>query len=176
MNITQTIAVINKMQADGIIEKYAIGGAVGAAFYLEPDTTKDIDVYIVLDPDPGRLLVSLEVIYQYLKGLGYEVDSDGYPEVAGWPVQFIPADKPLLKEALEQSVERTIGDDAPILVRVFTAEHLAAIAFELGRPKDKVRLLRFIGSENFDEAVFSDILARHGLLDRWMTFKKQFIG
>jgi len=70
VNITQTIAVINKMQADGIIEKYAIGGAVGAAFYLKPDTTKDIDVYIVLDPDPGRLPVSLEVIWMTSSAIG----------------------------------------------------------------------------------------------------------
>ena len=36
MNIKHTIAAINQMQADGIIERYAIGGAVGATFYLEP--------------------------------------------------------------------------------------------------------------------------------------------
>lgn len=31
-----TLEVINRMQADGIIGRYAIGGAVGATFYLEP--------------------------------------------------------------------------------------------------------------------------------------------
>jgi hypothetical protein len=30
MNIKETIATINQMQADGIIERYAIGGAVQA--------------------------------------------------------------------------------------------------------------------------------------------------
>ena len=30
-----TLEVINRMQADGVIGKYAIGGAVGATFYLE---------------------------------------------------------------------------------------------------------------------------------------------
>ena len=29
-----TLAVINQMQADGVIGRYAIGGAVGATFYL----------------------------------------------------------------------------------------------------------------------------------------------
>ena len=35
MNIKEVIATINQMQADGIIDRYAIGGAVGATFYLE---------------------------------------------------------------------------------------------------------------------------------------------
>ena len=30
-----TLTVINQMQTDGVIGKYAIGGAVGATFYLE---------------------------------------------------------------------------------------------------------------------------------------------
>jgi hypothetical protein len=41
VSIKDTIAVINQMQADGIIECYAIGGAVGATFYLEPVATLD---------------------------------------------------------------------------------------------------------------------------------------
>ena len=31
------------MRTDGVIGKYAIGGAVGATFYLEPSATLDID-------------------------------------------------------------------------------------------------------------------------------------
>jgi hypothetical protein len=34
------------MQADGVIDQYAIGGAVGATFYLEPVATLDIDVFV----------------------------------------------------------------------------------------------------------------------------------
>ena len=41
-----TLKVINQMQADGVIEQYAIGGAVGATFYLEPVATVDIDVFV----------------------------------------------------------------------------------------------------------------------------------
>ena len=35
MDIKAAIAVINQMQADGVVERYAIGGAVGATFYLQ---------------------------------------------------------------------------------------------------------------------------------------------
>ena len=36
MVIKEVITTINQMQADGVIDRYAIGGAVGATFYLEP--------------------------------------------------------------------------------------------------------------------------------------------
>jgi hypothetical protein len=39
-----TLEAINQMQADGVIGKYAIGGAVGATFYLQPAATLDVDI------------------------------------------------------------------------------------------------------------------------------------
>jgi hypothetical protein len=35
-NIEKTIAVINRMTADGIIENYSLGGATAVIFYTEP--------------------------------------------------------------------------------------------------------------------------------------------
>jgi hypothetical protein len=35
-----TLELINQMQADGVIETYAIGGAVGATFYLAPGSDR----------------------------------------------------------------------------------------------------------------------------------------
>lgn len=43
MSISQIIALVNQMESDGVIERYAIGGAVGATFYLEPVSTLDVD-------------------------------------------------------------------------------------------------------------------------------------
>jgi hypothetical protein len=41
VSISQVIALVNQMEADGVIDRYAIGGAVGATFYLEPVATLD---------------------------------------------------------------------------------------------------------------------------------------
>ena len=41
----ETLAIIEQLHADGVIGPYAIGGAVAAAFYLEPDATLDVDVF-----------------------------------------------------------------------------------------------------------------------------------
>ncbi len=167
MNIKETFAVINKMQADGIISRFALGGAVAANFYLEPVDTQDVDIFVVLTPAPGQLLASLSLVHNYLEQRGFPLNREGLPVIAGWPVQLLPADaNPLTKEALEQSVEHNVGG---VPIRVFTAEHLAAIAFAVGRPKDKRRLDQFREEKALDESRFSQILQRHRLYDRWLA-------
>ena len=160
------------MQADGIIERYAIGGAVGATFYLEPVATLDVDVFINFRPEAGRLLASPQPIFDYLKARGGKMEGE-YIIVAGWPVQFLPATNPLIEEALAQAVEKKVGG---ISARVFSAEHLAAIALQTGRAKDKARLLQFIEAGLLDTAQFRIIIARHGLQEAWQRFEKQFLG
>ena len=140
MNIKNTIAALNQMQADGVIQRYGIGGAVGATFYLEPVATLDIDVFVSLQPVAGSRLISPQPIFDYLKSRGGTMEGK-YIVVAGWPVQFLPAANPLITEALEQAVEKKVAE---VSARVFTAEHLAAIALQTGRAKDKARLLQFV--------------------------------
>ena len=96
-----TLIVINKMQADGVIGHYAIGGAVGATFYLEPVATLDIDIFISFQTTGS--LISLSPIYDYLTALGFQTEKE-YIKIGGWPVQFLPAGNALLEEALEQAL------------------------------------------------------------------------
>jgi hypothetical protein len=172
MNIQEVIQTINQMQADGVIERYAIGGAVGATFYLEPVATLDVDVFFELVSPAGQLLVSLEAIFDYLKARGATIQGE-YVVIAGWPVQFLPPGNALVAEALNESVGR---DVAGTLARVFTAEHLAAIALQTGRAKDKARLLQFLEAGVLDLARFEAIFARHDLVDRWRRFERQFLS
>jgi hypothetical protein len=44
----QTLAIIEQLHATGVIGPYAVGGAVGAAFYLEPVATLDVDIFVLL--------------------------------------------------------------------------------------------------------------------------------
>jgi hypothetical protein len=171
VNIKDTIAAINQMQADGVIRRYAIGGAVGATFYLEPVATLDVDVFVSFQKEAGSLLVSPQPIFDYLKGRGGVMEGE-YIVVAGWPVQFLPAATPLAMEALEQAVEK---DVAGVAAAVFTAEHLAAMALQLGRAKDKARLLQFIEAGALDTARFQDVVVRHGLAAAWRRFEQQFL-
>jgi hypothetical protein len=76
VNIKETIATINQMQADGVIGRYAIGGAVGATFYLEPIATLDVDVFVAFHPEPGRLILSLRPVYEYLTARGCSTEGE----------------------------------------------------------------------------------------------------
>jgi hypothetical protein len=59
--------------------------------------------------------------------------------------------------------------------RVLTAEHLAAIALQTRRAKDKARLLQFVEAGALEPERFQSILARHGLADRWREFERTFL-
>lgn len=172
MNIREVITLINQMQADGVIDRYAVGGAVGATFYLEPTATLDVDVFVTIESVPGSSIISPQRIYDYLTTRGCTIERE-YIMIAGWPVQFLPPGTPLVEEALKEAVVRDV-DGIP--ARVFTAEHLAAIALQTGRGKDKARLLQFIEAGALDVTRFQVILTQHGLVDSWRTFERQFLG
>src|SRR5205823_2963930 len=171
MGIKEVIEMINQMAADGVIERYAIGGAVGATFYLEPVATLDVDVFITFQPEDGKLMASPQPIFDYLKARGGQMEGE-YIVIAGWPVQFLPAAGPLAAEALAEAVEKNVAGTP---ARVFTAEHLAAIALQTGRAKDKARLLQFIEAGALDPARFQTIVSRHGLQEAWTQFEQQFL-
>ena len=172
MNIKKAIAVINQMQADGVVERYAIGGAVGATFYIEPAATLDVDVFVEIEAIPGSLLISLQSIYSYLTARGHEIKQE-HIVIEGWPVQFLPPGNSLVEEALKEAVTVDVeGTPACVL----TAEHLAAIALQTGRGKDKSRLLQFVEAKALNMPGFEAILARHGLAANWGKFKQQFLS
>lgn len=173
MNDTQAVfKVINQMKADGLIGKYAVGGAIGASFYLEPAATYDIDIFVPFDSIPGAsLLAPLTPIYDYLLKRGYQTDG-AHVIVEGWQVQFLPDDDPLNKEAVNQAIETEVGG---VKVWVMTAEHLMAIALKLGRPKDFIRIEQFT-QQAYDDAALKKILERHNLLKRWEQFNEKYSG
>jgi len=171
MKIKEVIATINQMQRAGVIERYAIGGAVGATFYLEPVATLDVDIFVAFKTQPGSSLVSPQPIFEYLTQHGATVEGE-YLVIAGWPVQFLPPTSPLGEEALAQAAEVDVEGEP---TRVFSAEHLAALALQLGRAKDKARLLQFVENGALDADRFQTILTRHGLLEKWRTFGQQFL-
>jgi hypothetical protein len=167
-----TLAAINQMQADGVIGKYAIGGAVGATFYLEPAATVDLDIFVTLPAAAGGLLVSLTPIYEYLKSRGGKVQ-DEYIVIGGWPVQFLPPNNDLEREAVNAAISATVED---VRTWVMTAEHLVAIALKTGRAKDHTRILQFVEQEAVDQKKLSCILEEHRLTPKWRQFEDKFLG
>jgi hypothetical protein len=83
----KVIRVLNRMQAEGVIEKYAIGGGIAAIYYLEAYHTDDIGVFISPVAVGGSGLVSLDPVYAYLETLGYHPVKEGVL-IEDWLVQL----------------------------------------------------------------------------------------
>ena len=166
-----TLEAINQMQTDGVIGKYAIGGAVGATLYLEPAATLDVDIFVMLPTSQSGLLLSLAPIYDYLKARGGTV-GDEHIVIGGWPVQFLPPSDELEREGVAESVATTVED---VATWVMTAEHLVAIALRTGRPKDHIRILQFVEQDAVDHRKLQDMVERHGLTAKWKLFESRYL-
>ena len=165
--LVKTLRVISEMYAAGVFGRYAIGGAVGAAFYVEPAATLDVDVFVGIPVVSGTIIITPAVIYEYLRGRGDAV------RVEGWLVQFLPPPTPLVEEGIACAKSFEVEN---VTTLVFTAEHLVAIALQTGRPKDSARILQFLESAALDRRELKEILARHALSERWSNFEKRFLS
>lgn len=165
--VRETLGVINQMQRDGVIGKYAIGGAVGAMFYLEPFTTADIDVFLTLPVLPGSKIISLRTIYDYLLERGCEADGL-YIRIGDWPVQFLNPTNDLEYEAIDEAARMTIEG---VEARVMPPEYLVAICLSTGRLKDKYRIVSFLQQKAVNLEKLRRLLGRHRLTKQWQQFE-----
>jgi len=166
------LELINRMQASGVILRYAIGGAVGATLYLEPAAMLDVDVFVSLPADRGSPLVSLAAIYEYLKVRGGRTEGE-HVVIGGWPVQFLPVSTALEEEGLREAVETHVEG---VSAWVMKAEHLAAIALQTGCAKDHARILQFMEQDAVDRNDLERIVKAHGLAPKWGKFKARFMS
>ena len=161
-----TLNVLNELERSGVFTRYAIGGAMGATFYVEPLLTFDLDVFVVLPQTRGGLL-TLEPLYNALRERGYE-EEDECVSIEGVPVQFLPAYNALLEEALAEAQEKRYETAS---TRVLRAEHLLAIALQTGRDKDRERVRLLREQAPLDKEYLKLVLARYGLGEKWDQWK-----
>ena len=161
--------LLNEMVRDGEVLNYAIGGAIGAVFYIEPFATQDIDVFVMMEPEPTGLVAKIPG-WDYLKQQGYSEIRGEAIVVEDWPVQFIPVSDPLEEEAY---LNAEILDFEGEPVRVVLAEHLVAIMLRTGRTKDLARAEMFFLQKSVDRDLLVDIIERHKLEKEWANFQTQ---
>jgi len=161
--------LVNGMQAAGVIENYAIFGAIAQMRYTEPVVTLDVDVLVSV-PSPERM-DSLAGIYAYCRERGYLPEGEAI-RVAEWPVQFLPAFNPLAREAMERA--ETV-DFEGLPVRVVRPDYLAVIALVTGRQKDHERILSLLESESTTRIEIEKLSIRHGLTQAWQQFVKRYL-
>jgi len=179
MAIKQTLEVINRMEADGVVGRYAIAGAVAAYNYVEPAVTEDLDILISFGTQLQQAksgLLTLAPVLSYLAQKGYaEFRQEGLV-IEGWPVQFLPVADDLDAEALAQAEEVEIeisAAEGSVTSRVLRPQHIVATALRTGRPKDRIRIAQFLEENAVDLNALCDVIGRHGLAQAWRTFCRQ---
>ncbi len=174
MSLRKTIEVVATLAKRGVIERYAIAGAVAALNYIQPTLTEDLDILISIthfERHPSGLIL-LAPIEKALADMGYTERADVGIMIGGWPVQFLPVASALDEEALERAIEVDVSltGDPPLKVRCLRAEHVVAIAVKLGRLKDLARIQAFLEEGAVDLSALRDVLQRHGLINAWSRF------
>jgi len=162
--------LLNEMRAAGVIDDYALFGAVAQMRYTEPVATLDADILVAM-PGSDRLDL-LAPIYRFCGAKGYVAEGEAV-RVGAWPVQFIPVFSPLTREALAQA---ETADFEGVPLRVVRADHLAVIALSVGRAKDYARILGLLESGSATADGIGALAARHGLSDAWQRFRVRFLN
>ena len=160
-----TLAILNELEAAGLVERYAIGGAMAGFFYAEVVVTEDLDAFVLLKT-PASGVIALTAIYDFLKQRGATVERE-HLWLAGTLVQLIPTFDALTEEAVREAVDQTVGQ---VKTRVMRVEHLIAIALKTGRAKDHARIALLLDEAAIEAGQLQEILHRHGLQDRWKKF------
>ena len=152
-------AALNRLVADGVIEDYAIGGAIAAASYIEALQTEDVDAFVFLPETASGGLVSLSPIYAALVALG-GIPGGEHVRFGEWPLQILTDANPLVREAI-RAARQVDYEGTP--TRVFRAEHLCAIALQTGRAKDYLRVEMFLSARKVDLSTLAELCDRYGL-------------
>jgi hypothetical protein len=172
-NLADVLNILADMQAENIIKDFAIGGAVAAILHYEPISTVDLDIFFFFSEKQSGLIPSLDKIYDYAKGKGFEFDSE-FINIYGWLVQFVESShNQLWIEAIENA---DTFETAGIKFSVIGKEHLTAMWILAGRPKDYKKIEMFIEADflNFDK--LTDILTRYNLLEKWKKESWRFMS
>lgn len=119
--LSDVFAAIKDLKDRGLIQDYAICGAIAHLFWDEARPTFDLDVLVLLPGEQGAL-VSLDPIYRWAEERAYKVEGE-HIVIGEIPVQFVPAPNPLHKEAIQRAETLPFDDQE---VRVVRPEYLIA--------------------------------------------------
>jgi hypothetical protein len=147
------LRALNQLVADGVIGAYAIGGAIGASFYIDALQTEDIDAFVFLKP-PHAGFISLTPIYDALKAQG-GIEEREYVRFGEWPVQILTDANLLIAEAIREA----------------DGIEFDGIPTRTGRSKDHLRVTMFLEQGRVDVVRLQAMLERYGLVDRLNRLK-----
>ena len=130
------------------------------AFWSEPVSTFDVDVFAFLPPTIGPI-VSLEPLYTWASKHGYTIQQE-HIVMGGIPVQIIPAHNALAEDAVRDAA--TLDMDG-IDVRVIRPEYLIALYLEpSARTRKRLeRVATLMEESEVDRPRLDALLRKYGL-------------
>lgn len=161
----KALKVISRLHKEGVLEEYAIGGAIATIYYTEPFATFDVDIFFIPPEEQGILV--LTPFYDYLNKKGYKTHKE-YILIGETPIQFIPAATALEKEAVQNAVVVSYKN---VKVNILRPEYLIAIFLSVYRLKDREKIVKLIEQTKIDRKLLTEILLRHGLKEKFENFR-----
>lgn len=161
MSFQRALIAVGQLRDEGVIFEYAIGGAMAMVFWSEPVATYDLDIFVLMPANSGRL-ISLAPLYEWAARRGHQVEQE-HIIISGLPVQFIPAHSDLAEESVR---EAALLDVEGVPARVIRAEHLIALYLETSaRTRKRLeRVAALLESAEVDRPRLDSILNRYGLV------------
>ncbi len=158
-NFAEALAAIRDLKNEGIVSNYAIGGAMALSFWAEAVPTYDLDVFVLFGSN--ELIMTMTPIYEWAARHGYEVRSE-HIEIAGIPVQVLPAHDALTEEAIVTAVDLPYDTET---TRVMRPEYLIGMFLEKSARSAKrlARVAMLLESDKVDRELLSRVLGRYGL-------------
>lgn len=158
-NFAEALAAIRDLKNEGVVSDYAIGGAMALSFWVEAVPTYDLDVFVLFPSD--ERIMTITPIYEWAGRHGYEVKAE-HIEIAGIPVQVLPAHDAVTEEAIASAVGLPYGAET---TRVMRPEYLIAMFLEKSARSAKrlARVAMLLESDVVDHELLSRILERHNL-------------
>jgi hypothetical protein len=159
-SLADAFRTLGELRSEGVIEEYAVGGAMAMLFWAEPTLTYDLDVFVVLRPTSSPL-VSLTPIYDWLRARGFEEFAE-HVVIHGTPVQFLASPNALADDAIATAAEKDLEG---VTCRVMRPEHLCALWLQTGGAKRRERVQSMRDAGVVNDSILRDLLRRHGIRD-----------
>jgi hypothetical protein len=160
MPFADTLAALNTMKAEGVIDEYAVAGAMAIVFWTVPVATYDLDVLVFLPPSDGPI-VSLDSLHHWTAERGYPAHRE-HVILGGVPTQFLPSPSRLTDEAIDMA--KTL-DYEGVPTRVVLPEYLIALYLqpEARTAKRRERAAMLLDWPGLNRARLDASLEQHGL-------------
>lgn len=157
------LLLLNRLKAEGVIEDYAIGGAVAVSLWVEPVATQDLDVIVTMAGD-AHPLDPLRPLLDWFTQQRQAFEGE-HILIAGVPVQFLMAWSPLVREAVATAAEAVYdpADPQSPTIRLIRPTYLVAMwqtdqGADTSRRRERVARLREAGL--VDETLLAALLSR----------------